>query len=63
MKPAEYTNDKKMRIKKLIEALQKLPPEAEIIIDATPEAEADMIVLDIKEIYECAPDLYFIFIG
>ena len=48
-----------MRIIELIEALQKLPPEAEILIDATPEAE-DMVTLDMKEIYEMQPDLYFI---
>ena len=63
MKRAKYTKDKKMKIAELIEALRKLPLEAEILIDATPKAEADMVTLDIKEIYELQPDLYFIFVG
>ena len=53
-----------MKIAELIEALQKLPPEAEIVIDATPKAEAvldKMVTLDMREIYELQPDLYFIF--
>ena len=63
MKLAEYTKDKKMKIAELIEALRKLPLEAEILIDATPKAEADMVTLDIKEIYEMQPKLYFIFVN
>ena len=49
-----------MKIAELIAALQKLPPEAEICIDAAPKKESERFPLEMKDIYEQSPNLYFI---